>query len=203
MLRYLKHEQCEKNGNDYGSYDCRPSPYGGNECVGSGGGGGGMMDCHSCLETCPDQRPPLDNPDPGHGNFGVMTLPGITNDWAKCDQPTDNGKCFTGINPYTGNKINCLSCVPDEKTECGQQLIASGLGGCAPDMYFNKCCKSSVKSMRKEQYKYMVAGATSSDKQKMWCKYIGMGLAFLLVIFLIVYLMKRPKKSQFAVYWRR
>lgn len=198
-LRYFKHEDCDKNGNKFGSYSCRPSPYGGNECVASAGGGGGMMDCHDCLKTCPDQRPPLDTNDPGSGHFGIMTFPGLTSDWGACGQPTDDGNCFKGINPFSGNKINCVTCDPDEKQECGQQIIASGFGDCVPDSYVDKCCKSSVKSKRDSNNPYK----EKNEGMNIIWKYIWPYMIGILLLWLIVWYFTRPKKSKFAVYWRR
>ena len=197
-LRYFKHEDCDKNGNKYGSYSCMASPYGGNECVASGGGGGGMKNCHDCLTNCPNQRP-RNNPDPGHGNFGIATLPGITNDWAKCAEPTDDGKCFTGLSHLTGNKINCVTCDRDEKTDCGQLLINSGIGDCIPDTYINECCKNKIKT------KPIITTKPPTKSNTIWNQvWPPMTITIVvLLLCLLIWYFSRPKKSKFAVYWRR
>ena len=195
-LRVINNDQCRRLGQSGSNFRCTAAPGGGNSCVSYGGAGGadGIVSCLECVKNCSNDADPGSD-DPGHGNFGVMTFPWSGSEGAKCYQMDDS--CVST------NENKCVKCDPNPTTDCGQMMINSGTSKCIPAAYADECCLNSVKSMRNEQYKYMVTGATSSDKQKMWCKYIGIGLAFLLVIFLIVCLMKRPKKSQFAVYWRR
>ena len=140
------------------------------------------------------------------GNFGIATLPGPTNEWAECAEAEKNhGTCFTGVCPLTGKKLNCVKCTPDNRTECGQQLNASGWGDCIPDAYLNKCCVER-QQQRKNSGRSMRDTNPITEKSKgmniIW-KYFWPVMIGVFLLWLIVWYWTRPKKSKSTVYWRR
>ena len=60
------------------------------------------------------------------------------------------------------NCDGCISCKPDNKSDCGQMMIASGLS-CAPPGCVAECCKSSNQADKKPIPKKPSSGGQRSE----------------------------------------
>ena len=104
--------------------------------------------------------------------------------WQECDV-TDN--------TVSGDlKNRCQPCIPNEKTSCGQQMLAAGFEYAPPKCY-SKCCKS-------EQASASLEDATKSTASKPFNRVLLFTLLsnaiFLMIVLVIAYFYNRNKKYQ-------
>jgi len=84
---------------------------------------------------------------------------------------------------------DCPKCVPDEKTKCGQMMIASGID-CAPENCHPQCCK------KQPQMEAPTAAEAEESKDKtkpFWIAGIVLG-SLLILLLLANFLMKRYRR---------